>query len=239
MIVQRHTFLQEQRQPFIVRAMELKDRVKKARKHASLSQVELAEKVGISQASVSEIERGLSRTSSHLLRIALVCKVNPVWLSDGRGEMEMPMSQDHVEQVELQAPQWRNVPIVGTAQLGPEGYWLSLGPGDGYVFVPTNDPEAYAIRLRGDSMAPAIRSGWVAVCGPGSEPAAGEYVHIRLKSEYDDGESMVKEFLYCTDDAVHVSSVNSAYGRKALTWEQIEIIHAVTMLVPPSQVKAY
>ncbi len=217
----------------------LAQRIKQARKHAGLTQKALADAIKITQAAVSQLENGGSLQSSHLLKIALLCKVNPVWLTEGRGYMEMPMQQDHVEQVELQAPQWRNVPIVGTAQLGPEGYWLSLGPGDGYVFVPTNDPEAYAIRLRGDSMAPAIRSGWVAVCGPGSEPAAGEYVHIRLKSEYDDGESMVKEFLYCTDDAVHVSSVNSAYGRKALTWEQIEIIHAVTMLVPPSQVRAY
>ncbi|WP_145012395.1 XRE family transcriptional regulator [Pseudomonas oryzihabitans] len=219
--------------------MELKDRVKASRKKAGLTQKALAERLKVSQVAISQLESGIARTSTHLLKIALICKVNPVWLAEGRGEMNMALQQDHVEQVDLQAPQWRNVPIVGTAQLGPEGYWLSLGPGDGYVFVPTNDPEAYAIRLRGDSMAPAIRSGWVAVCGPGSEPAAGEYVHIRLKSEYDDGESMVKEFLYCTDDAVHVSSVNSAYGRKALTWEQIEIIHAVTMLVPPSQVRAY
>ncbi|MBC2655064.1 helix-turn-helix transcriptional regulator [Pseudomonas sp. MSSRFD41] len=63
--------------------MELKDRLKYARKKAGLTQVELAERAGIKQASVSEIERGLSKSSGHLVRLAQVCGVDPVWLSEG------------------------------------------------------------------------------------------------------------------------------------------------------------
>ncbi|MCY4124219.1 MAG: helix-turn-helix transcriptional regulator, partial [Pseudomonas sp.] len=47
--------------------MELKDRLKQARKNAGLTQAELADRVGIKQASVSEIERGLTRTSGYLV----------------------------------------------------------------------------------------------------------------------------------------------------------------------------
>ncbi|GAB7533662.1 transcriptional regulator AlpR [Pseudomonas sp. 3A(2025)] len=65
--------------------MELKDRLKYARKQAHLSQSELAERAGIKQASVSEIERGLSRTSGYLVKIAQICGVNPVWLAEGSG----------------------------------------------------------------------------------------------------------------------------------------------------------
>lgn len=63
--------------------MELKDRLKQARKNAGLTQAELAERAGIKQSSISEIERGLTKTSSHLLRLAQICQVDPFWLSEG------------------------------------------------------------------------------------------------------------------------------------------------------------
>ncbi|WP_311968886.1 S24 family peptidase [Pseudomonas baltica] len=68
--------------------MELKDRLKHARKMANLTQVELAERAGIKQASVSEIERGLSRTSGYLVKIAQICGVSPVWLAEGVGPVD-------------------------------------------------------------------------------------------------------------------------------------------------------
>ncbi|WP_236189337.1 XRE family transcriptional regulator [Pseudomonas pharyngis] len=68
--------------------MELKDRLKQARKNAGLTQVELAERAGIKQASISEIERGLTRTSGHLIKLAQICGVDPVWLSEGTGSPE-------------------------------------------------------------------------------------------------------------------------------------------------------
>ncbi|MBV4480028.1 XRE family transcriptional regulator [Pseudomonas khavaziana] len=69
--------------------MELKDRLKYARKLASMTQSEVAERAGIKQASVSEIERGLSRTSGYLVRIANACGVDPLWLSEGIGSPEI------------------------------------------------------------------------------------------------------------------------------------------------------
>lgn len=67
--------------------MELKDRLKHARRYAQLTQSDLAERAGIKQASISEIERGLSRTSGHLVKLAQICGVNPVWLAQGVGQM--------------------------------------------------------------------------------------------------------------------------------------------------------
>ena len=67
--------------------MKLKDRLKQARKYAGLSQTQLAEQVGIKQASVSEIERGITRVSGHTVKMARACGVSPLWLSEGVGEM--------------------------------------------------------------------------------------------------------------------------------------------------------
>lgn len=63
--------------------MELKDRIRKARRDAGLTQSELAGKVGVTQASISELERGQTKASVHLLKIAQACNVDPVWLSEG------------------------------------------------------------------------------------------------------------------------------------------------------------
>ncbi len=67
--------------------MEYKDRIKAARKHAKLTQVELAKLVGIDQTSISDLERGKSQSSSYNARIAAACGVSSLWLEDGIGEM--------------------------------------------------------------------------------------------------------------------------------------------------------
>lgn len=127
---------------------------------------------------------------------------------------------------------WRAIPIVGTAQMGTEGYWHALDSADGYIEFPSRDRGAYALKLKGDSMAPAIKSGWIAVCEPSHRLIPLEYVMIRL----NDGESMVKELLRATDEEVTVQSVNDAYGRRTIPVEQIETIHYVSAIVAPSKV---
>lgn len=76
--------------------MEFKDRLKRARKKAGLTQAQLADLVGIKQASISEIERGITRQSGHVIKIAQVCGVEPIWLAHGTGAMtkaEMSLEQ--------------------------------------------------------------------------------------------------------------------------------------------------
>lgn len=127
---------------------------------------------------------------------------------------------------------WRIIKIVGTAQMGNEGYWYRLDAADGHIEFPSKDRDVYALRLKGDSMAPAIKSGWIAVCEPNHRLVPLEYVMIRLH----DGESMVKELLRATDEEVTVQSVNDAYGRRTIPIEQIETIHYVSAIVAPSKV---
>ncbi|KGA00856.1 hypothetical protein KP05_16715 [Cobetia amphilecti] len=67
--------------------MEFKDRLKAARKYAKLTQVQLAERVGIDQTSVSDLERGKSRKTGYAAEIAHVLGVSARWLTTGEGEM--------------------------------------------------------------------------------------------------------------------------------------------------------
>lgn len=67
--------------------MNLSERVKQARKHAGLTQKELADKVGIAQTAVSQLESGKTQRSSYLVSIAKTCGVSSAWLAEGSGPM--------------------------------------------------------------------------------------------------------------------------------------------------------
>lgn len=232
MLEERNTFLQGERLAFIFAGMELKDRLKQARKHANLTQVELAERAGIKQASVSEIERGLTRTSGHLVKFATICRVNPVWLSEGTGEM-LPADESNVVPGPPIMSAARRIDIVGTAQMGADGHWVSLDNAGGWVEAWSRDDDAYALELRGESMSPAIRNGWIAVCEPNHRLVPGEYVMVTTT----DGASMVKELLFQTDTGVSLMSLNAAYERLSILWTDIETIHYVAAIMGPSKVK--
>ncbi|MFJ2548558.1 S24 family peptidase [Pseudomonas sp. NPDC087612] len=149
-------------------------------------------------------------------------------VSNSRGEIG-----SNVEQGPPIISPTRRIEIVGTAQLGNDGYWVGLDTADGWVETWSRDEDAYALRLKGDSMAPAIRSGWIAVCEPNHRLVPGEYVMVTTT----DGQSMVKELLFENEEGVNLASVNSAYGeRRVIAWTGIEKIHYVGNILAPSKV---
>lgn len=79
----------------------LAERMKLARAHARLTQVQLARKTGIKQPTISDLERGEQTKSAYTTQIAHACGVSPLWLATGRGDMgateadeEMALSDD-------------------------------------------------------------------------------------------------------------------------------------------------
>ena len=66
--------------------MEFKDRLRLAREKANLTQAQLAELVGMTQTTISDLERGKSSGTSFAARIANVCGVSALWLESGEGE---------------------------------------------------------------------------------------------------------------------------------------------------------
>lgn len=72
----------------------LAERIKSARSHAKLTQKALALKVGVEQPVISQLETGKNLQSAHLPKIAHVCQVNAIWLSDNIGPMTGGRSSD-------------------------------------------------------------------------------------------------------------------------------------------------
>ncbi|WP_323150727.1 XRE family transcriptional regulator [Pseudomonas glycinae] len=69
------------------RMSTLAERIKSARNHAKLTQKALALKVGVEQPVISQLETGKNLQSAHLPKIAHVCGVNAIWLSENIGPM--------------------------------------------------------------------------------------------------------------------------------------------------------
>ncbi|WP_368655426.1 S24 family peptidase [Castellaniella ginsengisoli] len=133
------------------------------------------------------------------------------------------------------APSQRLVAVVGQARLGENGWYdvvQEVGC-DGFVEAVSNDPDAYALRVLGDSMFPAIRNGWYVVVEPNHALNPSDFVAVALT----DGRKMVKEFLYRTADEVGLQSVN---GNKRLTVPLAEIatMHPIGSLVSPGKYRS-
>lgn len=128
------------------------------------------------------------------------------------------------------------VSVAGTAKLGENGHYevvTPMGGGvGGHVEVSTTDRSAYALRVRGDALHPAIRDGWIIVAEPQARLSAGEYVLVAMR----DGRRLLKELLYERKDSIAVVSV-SGDVRLTIPREDIESAHAVTAVLPPSKLQ--
>lgn len=69
--------------------MNLAERLILARERMSLTQEELAQRVGISQVAINKLEKGKARQTRYLIQIAQALKTTPEWLLFGNGEDEL------------------------------------------------------------------------------------------------------------------------------------------------------
>lgn len=67
--------------------MDMADRLKQRRKQIGLTQVQLAEKAGVTQQLVQQLEARKVLTTGKLLALSVALKVRPQWLESGEAPM--------------------------------------------------------------------------------------------------------------------------------------------------------
>lgn len=205
----------------------------------------LSLKCGVPQPTIARIASGDSKEPkrSNLIKIARALGVKPdifyddvviksgQYLSILTGVQRLAGSPELTHSNADEAPalgRMLRVPVVGTAQLGDNGFWVEIeapvGFGDGFVEFAAKDKDAYALRCRGDSMKPRIKDGEFVIIEPSHAPAPGDEVLVRAK----DGRVMVKELLYVRNDTVHLLSVNETHGRISIPVADIDIMQFVS-----------
>lgn len=226
--------------PIVMRVDEYKDRLASAMQAAGVSVAALARELKVSYQAVKKVLDGLSSSfnTDNNATAARFLGVTSDWLASGALPKHPAADREPQPEYAGTMNNARRITIVGTARLaeGEEGFYEEVssvpGAGDGHIEIATTDPNAYGLRVRGGSMAPAIRDGWYVLVEPNARPAVGEYVLVKLLS----GQKMVKELLYQRQDSIEVLSVNSGQ-RRTIYMEELDSIQAVAAVVSPSKWK--
>lgn len=123
------------------------------------------------------------------------------------------------------------IPVIGRAKLGSDGYFAEIYSDvqeDGYLPIPSDDAQAYALRCEGTSMMPRIQPGEYVIAEPSQEAKPGDEVVV----QDIEGRAMVKRLLYIRDENVFLGSVNELHDTIVIPQEQIRSIHPVLAIVP-------
>lgn len=161
--------------------MDFSKRVKQLREHAGMTQVEVAEKLGLTNRAIGAWESG--RAKPRLDKMKQLADLFNVTVSELMGEpgIDLPRPAESVA-----------LPV---AVAGHAGEFTDEPEPDEVVDVPVsvleriNDPDAYIIRIRGDCMNRRFPDGANAVASPNAEPRNGDAV----VAEYN-GELIVRQF---------------------------------------------
>ena len=111
--------------------MNSQDRIRLARRHAGLSQAELAEAIGVQRSAVSHWEspQGKNPSVDHLRAVAMVAGVTFEWLATGRGKMELSEDAklDSVSAADAILVEERNeLRLIQAFRLAPPGIRVAL-----------------------------------------------------------------------------------------------------------------
>lgn len=167
---------------------------------------------------------------------------DPAWLINGKGRPKLAKRQESEldepgyfdAPIPMPASMFKRIPVKGTAQLGDNGHFCEIeypvGHGDGFLFFPTADPDAYGLRCVGDSMRPRVKHGEFVVIEPNHAVTAGDEVMIFS----DDGRVMIKEYAYVRDGFVHLSSVNERHGMLRIQQTKLQRMQYVAGIVKAS-----
>lgn len=218
------------------------DRLKRLRLAAGLERQQLADAAGVSRAAITMLENGQSKSmkSPNLLRAAEALGVDPLTLEFGEQERNVMVHQTSARYKTAAFRRnrppavTREVPVIGFVVATPteDGFFDDAGyppgVGEGIVNWPTRDPNAYALRVRGDSMQPRIRPGEVIVVEPNAGISPGSDVVVRCK----DGRKMVKQLLFQRGQEITLGSINIAHRQVTIPVSEVESMHYVSAIVP-------
>jgi len=209
-----------------------------------LSQAVFSEKVDIDASYLSQIKNpnNPKKLGEKLARkIETKLKLSKFWLDQDHSikinEAAAEYKTDTLINTGTLSNNYKTVPVIGMAQLGDNGYFeeqqYPVGHGDGYIDTPTTDPNAYGLKVVGDSMHPAIRHGWYVVIEPNLEPFNGMIALFK----FHDGRKMIKELANLNDGFYTLLSINEEHKRITASVDEIEDIHPVAFIAPPNKVK--
>jgi SOS-response transcriptional repressor LexA len=165
--------------------MNISDRISAKRRELSLSQVALAQKIGVSGVSVGKWESGLNQPKGRYLNeLAAALGVSVDWLLTGKDGGTTAQTNELTTFANVEPaliPQGFRVPIISYVQAG---HWREMceqaSTFDGNVEYVTVSVEtgsrAFGLWICGKSMLPLFNEGDLIIVDPDEAPRPGDYV---------------------------------------------------------------
>lgn len=171
-------------------------RIRARRIALKMTQRELSAATGYSHAIVSQWENDLSKPKNTLL-VARALRTSMEWLLTGEGnedDLSVTVSSDGVINVVPAPIGLRQIPIISYVQAGCWTESCECRAVDGSIETINTDLDlgsmAFALEVRGDSMAPEILEGDVVVIDPDVDPLPGDIVAAKNGSH----EATIKQY---------------------------------------------
>lgn len=208
------------------------------------SQRKLAELVGKTAPAVNGWLKGSIPYPLTLAKIAERTGVSLDWLTEGEGHEETELgnfrrllesggpAKRKIERIAEDPGQYRikvtgglqlrHIPVITMAQAGKLTEWKDLEDFETVEAYAVKDPQAIAVRIRGDSMAPDYKEGTVAILYPNTPIQSDQLVVAKLT----DGSVLFKR-LHLVGRMHHFLSVNPKYDPIVVPIEKIELMYPV------------
>jgi repressor LexA len=209
-------------------------RIKEARTAKKIDQSSLAAKIDIAVRTVQRWEKGDQvPDSNYLMRIAKATGVASHWLLTGEGAMILPetirgivhpLPMSRYRKMEL-----KSLPLLSSVPGGALRQTFHPDHVERYVTVDdVRDPGAFALEVKGNSMAPRIENGDVIIVSPRMEVRSGDISVVRV-----DEEDTVKR-IKIDEQFVHLIPLNPEYEpmvvRKrdvSFMWKVVKVIKSL------------
>lgn len=206
-------------------------RIKQARLSKDWEQAKFAARLDIATRTVQRWEKGEQvPDSNYLMRIAKFSGVSPHWLLTGEGEM-FPQPAEEGKVLQLPTSRYRKVDLVSLPLLSsvPGGAPSMIFHPDyveKYISVDdVNDAQAFALEVKGNSMAPRIEDGDIIVVSPKLEARSGDICVVRVNEE--DTVKRVK----MEEQTIYLLPLNPEYEPMAIKKRDVTFIWRVVKVI--------
>ena len=192
--------------------------LKQRRKELGLTLLQIADAVGVTEATVQRWESGNIKTVRHekIAKLSEVLKVSPAALMG----WEEPLPSNI-----MPLPEMKKVPLIGNIACGTP--ILAEENITDYIDLPGHIRADYALTCRGDSMINAgIRDGDVVYIRKQEAVENGQIAAVLV----GDDEATLKRF-YLMDGKVTLNAENPAYPPMVYVGEEIRAVHVIGLAI--------
>lgn len=196
-------------------------------KELSISQEKLGEMLGVTQGAIAHWLNGKREPGiENIASIMRALKIDTISLL-ADGSVKSP--QDEIEY----AGKLKDglVPVVGEAMMGADGEFEMQEVSQGWLKIYSSDPDAFSVKVKGDSMFPRINSGEFVVIEPRTQVCPGDEVFVRTAG----GKNMIKRLGYHRDNTYQFISVNQQHPPLTIDDFAVDKIYFVAAIVKSSR----